>query len=263
MPSRRVNRVDKVMESSQGNTGVVLARRRVICYRGTMSAAALRLNGVDLVADLSGALWWPERATLVVADLHLEKGSAFAAQGGALLPPYDTDATLTRLEEVVARLAPARVIALGDSFHDRAAVARVPAASAARLAALVGATAWIWVAGNHDPRPEGPWGGAVRADVTLGALAFRHAAEPDGRGEVSGHFHPKATLHVRGRRLSTRCFVTDGRRLVLPAFGAYAGGLDVFAPPLRALFRDGFEAFLLGNTRVTPVSHRRLQGVPA
>jgi DNA ligase-associated metallophosphoesterase len=155
------------------------------------------------------------------------------------------------------------VIALGDSFHDAAAAARMPEASVARLARLVEATDWIWVAGNHDPSPAGPWGGAVRGDMTLGALTFRHQADGDARGEVSGHFHPKATLHLRGRRLSARCFVTDGRRLVLPAFGAYAGGLDVFAPPLRALFGSGFDAFLLGPSRVIGVGHRRLQGVPA
>jgi DNA ligase-associated metallophosphoesterase len=227
-----------------------------------MHPAALRLNGVDLVADLSGALWWPDRATLVIADLHLEKGSAYAAKG-QLLPPYDTDATLERLEAAIARLQPARVIALGDSFHDGDAATRMPEASTARLARLVHATAWTWVAGNHDPSPGGPWGGAIEPEVTLGALSFRHQADGDARGEVSGHFHPKATLSLRGRRLSARCFVTDGRRLVLPAFGAYAGGLDVFAPPLRALFGDRFEAFLLGPSRVIGVSHRRLQGVPA
>lgn len=226
-----------------------------------MQPAALRLNGVDLVADLSGALWWPDRATLVVADLHLEKGSAYAAKG-QLLPPYDTDATLERLEETVARLAPRRVIALGDSFHDGDAAARMPEASAARLAVLVGATEWIWVAGNHDPSPAGPWGGAVAPEVTLGALVFRHQANGAARGEVSGHFHPKASLTLRGRLLSARCFVADGRRLVLPAFGAYAGGLDVFAPPLRALFAGGFDAFLLGPSRVVAVGHQQLRNNP-
>jgi len=231
-----------------------------------MSPAAFRLNGVELVADLSGALWWPARATLAVADLHLEKGSSFAAHG-SLLPPYDTDATLARLAEAIARLAPRRVIALGDSFHDRGAVARLPPASAARLTALVGAVEWLWIAGNHDGTLDGagerPWGGTVHDTVTIGALTFRHeAADGDPAGEVSGHFHPKATLPLRARRLSARCFVTDGRRLVLPAFGAYAGGLDVFAPPLRALFSGGFEAFLLGPTRVIGVDHRRLRAVP-
>jgi hypothetical protein len=228
-----------------------------------MFRSALRLNGVDLIADLSGALWWPTHATLVVADLHLEKGSSFAARG-QLLPPYDTEATLGRLSAAIERLKPARVIALGDSFHDGTAAARIAPTAALRLAALVGTTEWIWIAGNHDPSPAGPWGGAVRDVLTIGALTFRHEAGTGvAHGEVSGHFHPKATLHLRARRLSARCFVTDGRRLVLPAFGAYAGGLDVFAPPLRALFRGGFEAFLLGPSRVIGVDYTRLQAMPA
>jgi DNA ligase-associated metallophosphoesterase len=239
-----------------------VAPRRAICYLAPMFRSELRVNGVDLIADLSGALWWPARATLVVADLHLEKGSSFAA-AGSLLPPYDTDATLDRLGAAITRLAPARVIALGDSFHDGDAASRIAPATAARLGALVGATEWIWIAGNHDPSPAGPWGGAVRDELTEGALRFRHAADQAApHGEVSGHFHPKATLQLRARRLSARCFVTDGRRLVLPAFGAYAGGLDVFAPPLRALFRGGFEAFLLGPSRVIAVGHERLQRKP-
>jgi DNA ligase-associated metallophosphoesterase len=223
------------------------------------SDATFRVNGVELVADLSGALWWPARATLVVADLHLEKGSSFAA-AGSLLPPYDTDTTLARLGEAVARLKPTRVIALGDSFHDAGAAARMAPGTAARLGALAGAVEWIWIVGNHDPVPDdGPWGGAVRDTVTVGALTFRHAAvADDAPGEVSGHYHPKATVQLRARRLSARCFVTDGRRLVLPAFGAYAGGLDVFAPPLRALFGRGFDAFLLGPSRVVGVGHARL-----
>jgi DNA ligase-associated metallophosphoesterase len=241
-----------------------MALRRAICYGTRMSHAALNVNGVELVADLSGALWWPARATLVVADLHFEKGSSFAARG-SLLPPYDTDATLARLGEAIERCKPTRVIALGDSFHDRGAAARLSADAAARLTALVGATEWIWIAGNHDPGAgDGAWGGSVREVVTLGALTFRHeAADGDTAGEVSGHYHPKATLHLRARRLAARCFVTDGRRLVLPAFGAYAGGLDVFAPPLRALFRSGFDAFLLGPRRVIGVGHARLRQAPA
>ena len=226
------------------------------------SDATFRVNGVELIADLSGALWWPARATLVAADLHLEKGSSFAA-AGSLLPPYDTDATLERLGAAMARRKPARVIALGDSFHDADAALRMAPGAAARLGALVGAVDWTWVIGNHDPLPEagptGPWGGAVREAVTVGALTFRHAAVAgEAPGEVSGHYHPKATLQLRARRLSARCFVTDGRRLVLPAFGAYAGGLDVFAPPLRALFGRGFDAFLLAPSRVVGVSHARL-----
>src|SRR5258706_4963730 len=183
-----------------------MVSRRAICYRRPMSGGSLTVNGVDLGADLSGALWWPAPATLVVADLHLEKGSSFAAHG-SLLPPYDTDATLDRLSAAIARLQPARVIALGDSFHDGGARARMAAATAARLTALVGATEWIWVAGNHDPglgeAGNCPWGGTVRDTITVGALSFRHEADgADAPGEISGHYHPKATVHLRARRLS-------------------------------------------------------------
>lgn len=219
-----------------------------------MPHQSFRLNGVDLVADASGALWWPDRATLVVADLHLEKGSSFAVRG-QFLPPYDTRQTLAGLEAAMTRLRPERVIALGDSFHDGGAIGRMPESDSARLTAMVAATDWIWIAGNHDPAPLGPWGGRIAEEITIGALVFRHEADPRGcAGEVSGHYHPKATVRARARTLSARCFVTDGERLVLPAFGAYAGGLDLFDPALRGLFGRHLQAFLLGRSRVVPFS---------
>jgi len=214
-------------------------------------SAELRVNGADLLADLSGALFWPERQTLVVADLHLEKGSSFATQG-RLLPPYDSAATLRRLGEVLQRLRPSRVICLGDSFHDVGAAERLSAADQVSLTRMTGAHDWIWIRGNHDPAPPQDWGGSVETEVTLGALVFRHEAETNGSGagEVSGHYHPKAAVKVRARRLSGRCFVTDGRRLVLPAFGAYAGGLSVLDPAISGLFRRGFGVHLLGRNSV-------------
>ncbi len=135
----------------------------------------LVLNGVGLVADLSGALLWPERSLLVVADLHLEKGSAFA-QRGQLLPPYDTSATLDRLAEVIGRTQPATVICLGDSFHDSRAAERIAPRDAARLAAMTAERDWIWITGNHDPEPPAHLGGRVAESVTLGPLCFRHEA---------------------------------------------------------------------------------------
>jgi DNA ligase-associated metallophosphoesterase len=214
------------------------------------AAAPLRVNGQSLVPDLSGALWWPARRTLVVADLHLEKGSSFAARG-QFLPPYDTAATLRLLEEAVARLRPERLIALGDSFHDRAAAERVPPAERARVRAMTAALEWVWIAGNHDPEPPADWGGAVHAELPLESLVFRHEAEAQRpAGEVSGHFHPKASVRVRGRRVSARCFVTDGRRLILPSFGAYTGGLDVLDPAVSRLFPQGFTAHLLGRRKL-------------
>jgi len=219
----------------------------------------IRLGGVDLLAETSGALVWPEAQTLVVADLHLEKGSSYAARG-VMLPPYDTRATLERLAQVATRHVVTRIICLGDSFHDGAATARLAADDEKRLASLTRSVDWIWIAGNHDPVPPTSLGGRVVAgELRLGPLVFRHIASPlFAASEVSGHYHPKASVHVRGRRLSGRCFVHDQQRLVLPAFGAYAGGLDVFEPALRALFSRDFAVHLLARERITTLPQARL-----
>jgi DNA ligase-associated metallophosphoesterase len=213
--------------------------------------SVIRVNGVPLLADLSGALVWPERRLLVVADLHLEKGSAFARRG-QLLPPYDTAATLEALAGAVRRHRPERVICVGDSFHDEHAAERLADADGARLRQLTGICDWIWIAGNHDPRPPADWGGRVEAEVTLAPLVFRHEALTNGRapGEVSGHYHPKARVRLRTGRTSARCFVTDGRRLVLPAFGAYTGGLNVLDPAIAGLFAKDFRVHLLGRQAI-------------
>jgi DNA ligase-associated metallophosphoesterase len=212
----------------------------------------LTVGGELLHADPSGALLWPAESTLIVADLHLEKGSSFARRG-VFLPPYDTRTTLARLEALIRRLAPSRIVALGDSFHDREAAARLDPADAAALAEIVARQDWIWVAGNHDPMPPSGLGGAiVREAVTLRGLTFRHEAVFEARGpELSGHFHPKASLRVHGRRVSCRCFVADGDRVILPAFGAYAGGLDIRETAVMRLFPKGFTAYLTGTERVT------------
>lgn len=210
----------------------------------------LPLNGADLAVDRAGVLWWPARSTLIVADLHLEKGTALAARSGQLIPPYDTAATLARLASVCAAYQPARVIALGDSFHDPGAIDRLGEADRARLTALVAATDWIWVEGNHDPAPYGPWGGTVESVVTLGPLTFRHEAVPGAIGEVSGHFHPKTAVRVRDKRVGARCFAHDTERLILPAFGAYTGGLDLLSPDLERLFGPALEATMIGRERL-------------
>jgi DNA ligase-associated metallophosphoesterase len=219
-----------------------------------MKPVALSLAGTTLLADPSGALWWPDERTLIVADLHFEKGAAFARRG-ALLPPYDTRATLAMLAGVIDRLDPAAVVALGDSFHDRAGADHIAAADAAALAALVARRDWTWVAGNHDPAPGPGLGGRVVADaLALGPLTLRHQAVPDtAPGELSGHFHPKAGISIHGRRLTCRCFVADETRVILPAFGAYTGGLDVRDPAISDLFPHGFDAYLAGKTRLTMV----------
>ena len=218
------------------------------------------LAGAALVADPSGALVWPAERTLVVADLHLEKGSSLAARRGTLLPPYDTAATLAALTRAVARLDPKCVVALGDSFHDPAGPSRMAGGMRDALAALMRGRDWVWVAGNHDPEPLGLGGEAV-PELRLGPLTLRHEPGPGARdGEIAGHLHPAARLLWRGRSLRRRCFATDGRRLVLPAFGAYAGGLNVLDAAFATVFRSRPRVMLLGRAQVYPDSPALLIG---
>ncbi len=224
-----------------------------------MSAGlAFSFAGARLLALPDGALWWPAERLLAVADLHLEKGSSFAERK-TFLPPYDTAATLDRLEALLAAKAPARVVALGDSFHDARAQARLGAGERTRLSALVARAHWTWIAGNHDPHPAGA-GGEVAHALRVGPLVFRHEAASDRvpAAEVSGHFHPKCTLRGAGRAASARCFAFDGRRLVLPAYGAYAGGLDVRDPALASLFGRDFKVLALARGRVHVIAAARL-----
>ncbi len=217
------------------------------------------LNGAQLFPDVSGALYWPAERVLVVADMHLEKGSAIAGRTGQLLPPFDSRATLTRLRALVRRHEPKVVICLGDAFHDPRAAQRLGAEEAALIRSLAEGRDWIWITGNHDPEPPSHLGGRGQAELRLGPLVFRHEALPDPqRGEVSGHYHPKASVTVAGQRLSQPCFVTDQRRLVLPAFGTYTGGLDVQSPALRRLFQRDFRVFLLGRDRLHSLPSARL-----
>jgi uncharacterized protein len=210
----------------------------------------ITLNGARLIAEPSGALWWEAAGTLIVSDLHLEKASSFA-MGGVMLPPYDTLATLERLA-AATRPELCRVICLGDSFHDNAGPLRLTPADAARLGALTSLCDWVWIAGNHDADLPGTIGGRIVRDaLRLGPLTFRHIAAADAEpGEISGHYHPKASVTLRGRRFSGPCFVHDGTRLVMPAFGAFTGGLDIAAPPVQALFPKGHGTALIARGRV-------------
>ena len=222
--------------------------------------ARLTVNGAVLLADISGAALDVASGALLVADLHLEKGSAYARRG-QMLPPYDTRATLSRLAEVIVRLKPRRVVALGDSFHDLGADGRIHGDDAARLAALVGAVEdWLWIEGNHDPEPPARFGGRTAAEAELGALVLRHEpVEGAAAGEIAGHLHPCARVSVRGRTLRKRCFATDGTRLVLPAFGAFAGGLNVCDPAWARVFERRPNAWMLGDARVFPVRAAKLR----
>ena len=201
-----------------------------------MVPAALSVAGVPFLADPSGALFHEGEGALLVADLHLEKGSSFARRG-MLLPPYDTGETLQALAEVVARYAPRIVIALGDSFHDPYAAERLSDQDRTRLTALQAGRDWLWLTGNHDPLPHGVLAGDVRDEARIGPLTLRHEprADPAG-GEIAGHLHPVARVLASGGVARRRCFLTDGLRCVMPAFGAYAGGLNIHHPAFQALF---------------------------
>jgi len=203
------------------------------------------------VADCAGALYWPEQGLLAIADLHLEKGSSFARRG-TLLPPYDTTETLARIARLIASYAPRIVVALGDNFHDGDGPARLSATDRASLAALQRGRDWVWIAGNHDPDPADGIGGTFATDVSVGPLTFRHKPSRDaGAGEVAGHLHPVARIAQRGRAVSRRCFVTDGDALVMPAFGAYTGGLSIRDRAFAAVFGSrNFTAHMLGDNRL-------------
>lgn len=203
-----------------------------------------------------GALWWAAQRVLVVSDLHFEKGSAYAARG-QMLPPYDTAATLSQVERLCAVLRPKTVISLGDSFHDRAAELRLPEEYARRIQTLTAAHDWVWVEGNHDPDPPAHLGGRASRELRIGALVFRH--EPTGEvGEVSGHLHPAAKIIGRGRSVRRPCFASDGARLVMPAMGAFTGGLNVLDAAFDPIFPEGVTAFALGRDRVFMVSSKTL-----
>ena len=209
----------------------------------------LLLCETELVLDASGALWWPGEKTVVVADLHFEKGSAYA-RSGQFLPPYDTRATIRRLETLLARYHAERVIALGDSFHDSGAGARLDEEECAALSDLTRRYEFTWVEGNHDPDPPAWLGGHIRREMMIGTLMFRHIPGEAGiMGEVAGHLHPAVRVSRGGVSVWRRCFVSDGRRLLLPAFGAYTGGLDVRDEAVTSLFSRGHSIYALGKER--------------
>jgi uncharacterized protein len=212
--------------------------------------AALTVRGADLVLDLAGTLYWPDESALVVADLHLEKGSSFATRG-MLLPPYDTAATLALLGRAVARYAPRLVIALGDSFHDGDGPARLMADDRGALAGLQRGRDWVWIAGNHDPDPANNIGGVFARRLSLGPLTFRHEpTEGTADGEIAGHLHPSARVSQRGRAVTCKCFAADAHRMVMPAFGAYTGGLNIRDRAFAKVFARAFTAHLIGDKRL-------------
>jgi uncharacterized protein len=209
--------------------------------------ATLSVAGAELAIDPLGALYEPRSGALIVADLHLEKGSSFARRG-MMLPPYDTAATLARLTLVVARWRPRLVVALGDSFHDVDAPERLAPDDRETLASLQTGRDWIWISGNHDPEIPPSVGGERTGEFRLGPITLRHEPSRDGHGEIAGHLHPVAV--IGGRR---RAFVTDGLRVLAPAFGAYAGGLNLHHPAIARLFSGRRVAHVLSRDGVYAV----------
>jgi uncharacterized protein len=221
------------------------------------SATILTLGRASFVADPMGALYWREERLLAVADLHLEKGSAYAVRR-VFLPPYDTATTLAALGALIARYAPRAVLALGDSFHDVGGGERLAGQDRATLGSLQSGRDWIWIAGNHDPILPADLGGARTSELTISGIAFRHRPEAGAGAEVAGHLHPMARVAGMVGSVRRRCFVSNGERCVLPAFGAYAGGLNLHDPAFAALFGSAaIFAHVLGRDRVYRVAQEQ------
>ena len=221
-----------------------------------MSRHAFTFAGTGLQALGSGALFWPDQRLLCVSDLHLGKSERQGRRNGAMLPPYETIDTLTRLGDAIGATDPATVVCLGDSFDDATAFDALDEDAQLWIARLQAGRDWIWIEGNHDPGPVG-LGGRHLAQLHLGPLTFRHIAEAGAQGEVSGHYHPKARLRARGAGLSRPCFLVDADRIILPAFGTYTGGLRSEDAALCHLMRPEALAILTGPTpRAIPMPRR-------
>ena len=220
-----------------------------------MNMVEFHFCGAALTALPSGALHWPAQALLVVSDLHLGKSARQARHGGAQLPPYETRATLERLQADLEATGARRVICLGDSFDADGLDACLPEDDLLWLTGMMAGRDWTWIEGNHDPGPVA-LGGSHRESLRIGPLTFRHIAGPD-TAEVSGHYHPKAHLDLRGRRISRPCFLLDAARLILPAYGAYTGGLRCDSATLTALMAPEARAILTGRPMLTVPMPRR------
>ena len=210
-----------------------------------MNGHEFSLAGCLLVALGSGALYWPERDLLCVSDLHLGKAERRARLGEAPLPPYETQDTLSRLEKDLKATKASNVVCLGDSFDDRAAADALPEAAKIWITALQAGRRWTWIEGNHDPGPV-EMGGTHLAELPMPPLTFRHIARVGQSGEISGHYHPKTTLHVRGRTVTRPAFLIDVDRVIMPAYGTYTGGLRSHAPELQNLMREETVSVLTG-----------------
>ena len=227
---------------------------------GEFNEQPLSICGKAFRADFSGALYWPGESALIVSDLHFEKGSHYASRG-VMLPPYDTRETLSRLADAIDRYEPRTIIALGDSLHDPEGASRMAEDDLETLKIMQEDREWIWVTGNHDPKIPERLGGYVRPEIRVAGLVLRH--EPNtGRvtHEIAGHLHPAARVSIQGATLRRPCFVGNGLRLVLPAFGTFTGGLNVLDDAFAPLFgSDGMSIWMLGQEGLYPVATRLLR----
>ena len=217
----------------------------------------IELKGQPALLDLTGAMYLPAHDALLVADLHFEKGSSFARRG-MMLPPYDTRETLTALSDAVFRFSPRTVIALGDSFHDIGGPDRLGSEERTTLSEAQKGREWIWVTGNHDRILPDSIGGQVVEEMALGSLTLRHEPAAGEQAEIAGHLHPVGKVVMRGRATRRRCFLTDGQRCVMPALGAYAGGLNACDAAFKPLFPKGFTAHLIGTERIFAIARAML-----
>ena len=235
------------------------AAAKTVADEGAFDTWRLELGGIELAADRSGTLYIQSASALIVSDLHLEKGSSFARRR-TLLPPYDTRSTLRRLRLAIERLRPKTVVALGDSFHDAQGSERLCEEDRASLVALQMGRDWVWIAGNHDPQLPAGLGGERAGDWRHGAVVFRHQplAKPVD-AEVAGHLHPCARVVRDGHQQRRPCFAFGFGRLIMPAFGAYTGGLNVLDPAVAGLFADEPAIAVLGRSGVYPVAARQLR----
>lgn len=227
--------------------------------RDTLELNEIAIGDVPFRADPSGALWQADEKLLIVADLHLEKGSSFATRRGSLLPPYDTRATLQRLSYLMTRLHPARVIALGDTWHDNKGPMRLDDEDAALLETLVTRADFIFIAGNHDAKPVAREAIPYRDELHFGGVIFRHEPRIGGQYEIAGHLHPAAKVKARGRAVRRRCFIANPNRIILPAFGAYAGGLNVCDQVFTPLFPErDYRVHILSEDRTYAAGPQQL-----
>jgi uncharacterized protein len=212
--------------------------------------SAFEFAGHTLHALPQGALFWPARRALIVADLHFEKASWFA-KFGQMLPPYDSIATLADLTALVVATNPRELWCLGDSFHDSAGARRLPERAQTMLRDLTGKLDWVWITGNHDHALDDDFGGRIMGEANVDGLILRHEADPaDPRPELSGHFHPKLRVAIRGRNVARRCFVASTSKLILPAFGSLTGGLDAGHPEILRAVGSGARALIPVNDRL-------------